>query len=51
MNLLPWAVILVVIAIWFFLLRTRATEIGSKNDFDAMINSGQPVVLDFFSNT
>jgi hypothetical protein len=43
--------ILLMIAVWFFVLRTRATQLDSKTQFDAMINGGQPVVVDFFSNT
>jgi hypothetical protein len=49
--MLPLIVLLLLIGIWFFLLRTRATQLESKDDFDAMIKGGQPVIADFFSNT
>ena len=42
--------LLFIIAIWFFVLRTRATKIESNEEFTGMIGSGQPVVLEFFSN-
>jgi len=47
----PLIVLLLLIGIWFFLLRTRATQLESKAQFDGMIKGGQPVVVDFFSNT
>jgi hypothetical protein len=47
----PILVLLLLIGIWFFLLRTRATQLESKTQFDVMIKGGQPVVVDFFSNT
>ena len=47
----PLIVLLVLIGIWFFLLRTRATQLESKAQFEAMIKGGQPVVVDFFANT
>jgi hypothetical protein len=47
----PLIVLLLLIGIWFFLLRTRATQLESKAQFDAMIKGGLPVVVDFFSNT
>ncbi len=42
--------ILIVIGLWFFVLRTRATRFDSKSEFDTMIAGGQPVVVEFFSN-
>ena len=33
-------IVLLLIGIWFLLLRTRATEIESRDEFDAMINGG-----------
>ena len=44
-------IVLLLIGIWFLLLRTRATEIESRDEFEAMINGGKPLVVDFFSNT
>ncbi len=49
--MLPLIVFLLLIGIWFFLLRTRATQLESKDEFEAIVNSGQPVIADFFSNT
>ena len=51
MSIEPLIVLLVLIGIWFFLLRTRATQLESKAQFEAMIKAGQPVVVDFFANT
>jgi hypothetical protein len=48
-----WLALLVVaglIGAWF-LLRTTATDLGSTEEFDELIRSGQPVVVEFFSNT
>ena len=47
----PLIVVLLLIGIWFFLLRTQATQLESKEQFEAVITGGQPVVVDFFSNT
>ena len=38
------------IAGWF-LLRTRATTLTTASSLDDSLNSGKPVVMDFFSNT
>jgi len=38
------------IAGWL-LLRTRATTLASASSIDDSLSSGQPVVMDFFSNT
>jgi hypothetical protein len=35
----------------FFLLRTRGTDLDSLDEFDAVIAAGQPVVVEFYSNT
>ena len=47
----PLIVLVVLFGIWFFLLRTQATQLESKDQFEAVIKGGQPVVVDFFSNT
>ena len=47
----PLIVLLLAIGVWFFLLRTRATQLDSKDEFDALIKGGEPVIADFFSNT
>jgi hypothetical protein len=43
--------VLVFMGVWFFLLRTQATRLRSGDEFDRLINTGQPVIVDFFSNT
>jgi hypothetical protein len=35
----------------FLLLRTRGTELESVEEFDALLGTGQPVVVEFYSNT
>jgi hypothetical protein len=35
----------------FFLLRTRGTELASTDEFTTLISSGQPAVVEFYSNT
>jgi hypothetical protein len=47
----PLIVILLFIGVWFFFLRTRATQLGSMAQFYAIVSEGQPVVVDFFANT
>jgi hypothetical protein len=47
----PIFLILALVAVWFFILRTRASQLDSQVQFDSMIAGGQPVVVDFFSNT
>jgi hypothetical protein len=47
----PLLLILVLAAIWFLLLRTPATRFETKADFEALAAGGQPVVVEFFSNT
>lgn len=37
--------------LWFFVLRTRKSPIGSAAEFESRIRGGQPVVAQFFSNT
>jgi hypothetical protein len=44
-------VILAALGVWFFVLRTRATRLDSKSQFDKLITGGQVVIVDFFSNT
>ena len=44
-------IILLVIGVWFFLLRTRGARLDATNEFDALIAGGRPVVVEFFSNT
>ena len=35
----------------FILLRTKGTELESVDELNAMLANGQPVVVEFFSNT
>lgn len=49
-NWLSLAVVAALFLGWFF-LRTPATALGSTEEFDRRIRSGQPVVVEFFSNT
>lgn len=51
MNTGPIIVLLLMFVAWFFVLRTRSTPLDSRGQFDTMVSSGQPVVVDFFSNT
>ncbi len=43
-------VLIAVIGLWFFVLRTKATQLESKAAFDAMLSGGQPTVVEFFNN-
>jgi len=42
---------LAVIVIGFLFLRTRGAKLASVDQFDALIAEGQPVVVEFYSNT
>jgi hypothetical protein len=35
----------------FVFLRTKGTDIESADEFDALLSGGQPVVVEFYSNT
>ena len=35
----------------FIFLRTKGTELESVDELEAMLTNGQPVVVEFFSNT
>jgi hypothetical protein len=35
----------------FILFRTKGTELESVDELDVMLANGQPVVVEFFSNT
>jgi hypothetical protein len=35
----------------FLVLRTKGSQLASLDEFDALITGGQPVVVEFFSNT
>jgi hypothetical protein len=35
----------------FLLLRTRGAQLESVDEFDALLATGQPVVVEFYSNT
>ncbi len=42
---------LVVLIAGFFILRTRGAKLSSVDEFDALIGQGEPVVVEFYSNT
>jgi hypothetical protein len=42
---------LTVLVVGFLVLRTRGSRLGSLEEFDALIAGGQPVVVEFYSNT
>ena len=44
-------IVLVSIIAAFVLLRTKGTSMSSLDEFDALINADQPVVVEFYSNT
>jgi hypothetical protein len=35
----------------FILLRTKGTRLASLDEFDRLISSGQPVIVEFYGNT
>ncbi len=43
--------VLVAMVAGFLLLRTKSTDLASLDEFDALISSGQPVVVELYSNT
>jgi hypothetical protein len=42
---------LAVLVVGFLVLRTRGSNVASLDEFDALIAGGQPVVVEFYSNT
>ena len=49
-NALFLLVLLTLVA-GFVLLRTKGTSLQSVDEFDALVNAGQPTVVEFYSNT
>ena len=47
---IPVVVVLFLAGLWF-LLRNRATALGSSSELDSRIGRGNPVILEFFANT
>ena len=43
--------VLVVLIGGFLVLRTRGTKLASVDEFETLISGGQPVVVQFYSNT
>jgi hypothetical protein len=43
--------VLVVLVGGFLFLRTRGSKLGSVEEFETLISDGQPVVVEFYSNT
>jgi hypothetical protein len=48
-----WLVLLIIgaVVVGFMVLRTPGSAIGSVADVDAVLNSGQPTLIEFYSNT
>ncbi len=44
-------ILIAVLAVAYFFLRNRASDIGSPEEFDSIVSGGQPAVVEFFSNT
>ena len=44
------ATVMLILAIAFFALRTTPTPLASMQDFDALTQGGQPVLVEFYSN-
>ena len=42
---------LAVLVAGFLVLRTRGAKLASLEEFDALIAGGQPVLVEFYSNT
>jgi len=43
--------VLIGIVAAFVLLRTKGTDLDTVDEFDALLGTGQPVVVEFYSNT
>jgi len=39
------------VAIGFLVLRTTPTDLASMGELDALLTSGKPTLIEFFSNT
>jgi hypothetical protein len=48
-----WLLVLIVAGIFvaFLALRTPASAVGSVSELDALLQSGQPTLVEFYSNT
>ena len=44
-------IVLSAIILAFVLLRTKGDDMASMDEFEARITAGQPVVIEFYSNT
>jgi hypothetical protein len=42
---------LAVLVVGFVVLRTRGDKLNSVNEFDSLVGQGEPVVVEFYSNT
>ncbi|MFZ5917296.1 MAG: hypothetical protein ACOYZ7_10205 [Chloroflexota bacterium] len=49
-NALLLILLLVLLAV-FIVFRSKSTQLASLAEFDALTAAGQPVVVEFFSNT
>lgn len=43
-------VLILVLAVAYFALRNRPSELASLEEFNSIISGGQPVVVEFYSN-
>jgi hypothetical protein len=43
--------VIIALLVAFLLLRTRGTKLASLDEFDALITTGSPAVIEFFGNT
>jgi len=48
---LPLIILLSVLALIYFFLRTKPSDVDSMEELENTLRSGTPTVLEFFSNT
>jgi len=44
-------ILLLVLVAGYFALRNRPSELASLEEFNSVVHSGRPVVVEFYSNT
>jgi len=44
-------ILILVLVVAYFALRNRPSDVASLKEFDSIISGGQPVVVEFYSNT
>lgn len=50
-ELLPFAIVVAVLAIAWLILRDKPAALNTVADFDRRVSQGRPVVVKFFANT